>query len=118
MPVLFPTSLIPMLSVYPPSPAAPYGRPGRIPGSVNVPVASLLDPDTGAFRPPQALRQAFEAAGALGGRRVIAYCGGGIAASGDALALTLLGARDVAVYDGSLSEWIADPACPLETDPA
>ncbi len=96
--------------------AAPYGRAGRIPGSVNVPAMSLVDPATGAYRPPQALREAFEAAGALGGKRVIAYCGGGIAASSDALALTLLGVEDVAVYDGSLSEWIADPACPLETD--
>lgn len=96
--------------------AAPYGRAGRIPGSVNVPAMSLVDPATGAYRPPHALREAFGNVGALGGRKVIAYCGGGIAACSDALALTLLGAKDVAVYDGSLSEWIADPACPMETD--
>jgi thiosulfate/3-mercaptopyruvate sulfurtransferase len=96
--------------------AAPYGRAGRIPGSVNVPAMSLLDPDTGAYRPPDALRHAFDRVGALGDKRVIAYCGGGIAACSDALALTLLGAEDVAVYDGSLSEWIADPSCPMETD--
>jgi thiosulfate/3-mercaptopyruvate sulfurtransferase len=95
--------------------AAPFGRPGRIPGSVNVPAMGLLDPATGAFRPTAALRQAFDAVGALDGRRLVTYCGGGIAACGDALALTALGAKDVAVYDGSLSEWIADPDMPLET---
>ncbi len=42
------------------------------------------------------------------------YCGGGISATVDAFALTLLGAGDVAVYDGSMSEWISDPARPLD----
>jgi len=46
---------------------------------------------------------------------VITYCGGGIAASADAFLLTLLGAKDVALYDGSLTEWAADPALPLTT---
>jgi thiosulfate/3-mercaptopyruvate sulfurtransferase len=96
--------------------AAPYGRAGRIPGSVNVPAMSLLDPETGAYRPAADLRRAFDAVGALDGRKVVAYCGGGIAACSDALALTALGAGDVAVYDGSLTEWIADPDTPLETD--
>ena len=44
---------------------------------------------------------------------VIAYCGAGIAAAADALALALLGRHDVTVYDGSLSEWVSDPAAPL-----
>jgi thiosulfate/3-mercaptopyruvate sulfurtransferase len=46
---------------------------------------------------------------------VITYCGGGIAASSDAFALTLLGVTNIAVYDGSLLEWAADPALPMET---
>ena len=91
-----------------------YGRPGRIPGSVNLPARSLLDPETDAYLPAEALRAAFERVGALDGRRVITYCGGGIAASGDALALTLLGKTDVAVYDASLQEWAKDPALPME----
>jgi thiosulfate/3-mercaptopyruvate sulfurtransferase len=45
---------------------------------------------------------------------VVTYCGGGIAASSDALALALLGRDDVAVYDASLSEWAADPSLPME----
>jgi thiosulfate/3-mercaptopyruvate sulfurtransferase len=90
-------------------------RPGHIPGSVNVPATSLVDPATNAFLPPDALRARFEQAGLPGSRRVIAYCGGGIAACGDAFVLTLLGARDVAVYDGSLVEWSSRPELPLET---
>ena len=44
---------------------------------------------------------------------IVAYCGGGIAAAADALALALLGRDDVTVYDGSLNEWASDPAAPL-----
>jgi thiosulfate/3-mercaptopyruvate sulfurtransferase len=46
---------------------------------------------------------------------VITYCGGGIAASADALALVMLGHRDVKLYDASLSEWAIDPSLPMET---
>ena len=46
---------------------------------------------------------------------MITYCGGGIAATSDAFVLTLLGHHDVAVYDGSLNEWAADPANPMVT---
>jgi thiosulfate/3-mercaptopyruvate sulfurtransferase len=47
---------------------------------------------------------------------VIAYCGGGgISAANDVLALALLGRDDIAIYDGSLREWVADPEAPLET---
>jgi thiosulfate/3-mercaptopyruvate sulfurtransferase len=91
-----------------------YGRPGRIAGSVNVPAASLVDPDTNAFLPPDELRRRLGAVGALD-RPVIAYCGGGIAASADAMILTMLGHQDVKVYDASLSEWAKDPSLPMET---
>lgn len=93
-----------------------YGRPGRIPGSTNVPARELTDPETGAYRPMAELRARFEAAGAFDRPRTITYCGGGIAASNDAFVLHLLGKDDVAVYDGSLFEWSADPAMPMETD--
>ena len=49
------------------------------------------------------------------GRQVITYCGGGIAASADALALIMLGHKDVKLYDASLSEWAKDPSLPMET---
>ena len=91
-----------------------YGRPGRIAGTTNVPARALVDPDTHAYLPDDVLRAKFAAAGALDARRIVTYCGGGIAASSDAFALALLGRDDVAVYDASLSEWAADPSLPME----
>lgn len=91
-----------------------YGRKGHIKGSRNVPYAALLD-DEGRFRPDEDLRGLFDAVGALGRPRVICYCGGGISATMDALALTRLGHPSVAVYDGSMSEWTRDPDLPMET---
>ena len=91
-----------------------YSRPGRIPGSVNAPWTALIDPDTNRFRAAAELRQALEAAGALGERPVIAYCGGGISATVDLFALSLVGRYDARLYDGSLTEWTRDPALPLE----
>jgi thiosulfate/3-mercaptopyruvate sulfurtransferase len=93
---------------------APYGRPGRIAGSVNVPAGELVDPATHAYLPAEVLREKFTQAGVLDARRVVTYCGAGIAASSDAFVLTLLGRDDVAVYDASLSEWAVDPTLPME----
>ena len=97
--------------------AAPtrFPRAGRIAGSRNVYCQALIDPTAKTYRPVPELRELFEPTGALNAERVITYCGAGIAASSDALALTLLGVRDVAVYDGSLAEWTADPTLPMET---
>ncbi len=92
-----------------------YSRPGRIPGSVSAPAQNLVDPDSGLFRPRHEL--ADELSGLLAGDReapVIAYCGGGISATVDVFALSLLGLDDVRLYDGSLTEWSADPNLPLE----
>ncbi len=91
-----------------------YGRPGRIAGSVNVPAAHLLDPATNTFLPADELRRKFDQVGAMD-RAVIVYCGGGIAATADALALTLLGHTNVKVYDASMSEWAKDESLPMET---
>lgn len=92
-----------------------YGRPGRVAGSVNVPARSLTDPESNRFLPAEALAARFRAAGVLEAEKVIAYCGGGIAATADAFALALIGREDVAVYDNSLSEWARDPSLPMET---
>jgi thiosulfate/3-mercaptopyruvate sulfurtransferase len=91
-----------------------YGRLGHIAGSVNLPAAHLLDPESNAFLPAAELRRRFEAIGAMD-KQVITYCGGGIAASADALVLTMLGHNDVKLYDASLSEWAKDPNLPMET---
>ncbi len=91
-----------------------YGRAGRIPGSCNVASRGLLDPKTNALLPIDELRRRFGDAGLLGEERVIAYCGGGIAASLTALALAALGKDDVEVYIHSLQEWANDPDMPME----
>jgi thiosulfate/3-mercaptopyruvate sulfurtransferase len=94
---------------------AHYGRPGRIPGSVNVPTRQLYDPETLLYRPIEELRAQFAEAGAFDREHVIAYCGGGIAASTTAFILELLGHPRTALYDQSLLEWSNKPDLPMET---
>jgi thiosulfate/3-mercaptopyruvate sulfurtransferase len=94
-----------------------YTRPGHIPSSANVPFAGpggVVDMETATYRSPEQLRTLFDAVGATTRDRVITYCGGGIAASNAAFALRLIGMENVAIYDGSLTEWGADPSLPLE----
>ena len=79
----------------------------------NVPYAALLNPD-GTWRDDADLRALFAGVGAFERPRAICYCGGGISATMDALALTRLGHPSVAVYDGSMSEWSRDPTLPME----
>lgn len=92
-----------------------YGRPGRIPGSRNVPAASLIDAEAKTFAAPEAVAAAFAAAGATRERRILNYCGGGIAATLDAFLQHQLGYEDIAVYDASMSEWATDETLPMET---
>jgi thiosulfate/3-mercaptopyruvate sulfurtransferase len=92
-----------------------YSRPGRIPGSINLPSLGLLDAPTGPFRSVEALQEVFDPVlTAAGNRPIIAYCGGGISATVDVFGLSLLGHDDVKLYDGSLTEWSADVSLPLE----
>ncbi len=88
-----------------------YGRKGHITGSVNVHYDALLE--AGRFRPAAELKAALASQGLLDAERVIAYCGGGISATIDALACLLVGKNEVAVYDGSMSEWVRDEALPM-----
>ncbi len=97
--------------------SAGYGRPGHITGAVNVPFRSLIDAETCGFVDADRMHQALAEAGLLDAPRVITYCGGAIAATVDAFCLALLGHEDVAVYDGSLMEWTADPSRPM-TNPS
>ena len=87
---------------------------GHITSSTCVPFSEILDPETLAYLPTDALREKFADAGATADKQVITYCGTGIAATSDAFALHLLGRDNVAVYDGSLEEWSADPDLPME----
>jgi thiosulfate/3-mercaptopyruvate sulfurtransferase len=88
---------------------------GHIPGSVRLTgLGFLADGET--WMSPADARARIAAAGVAptSDRPVIAYCGGGVAATGTALAYRLAGFDDVAVYDGSWTEWEADPATPKE----
>jgi thiosulfate/3-mercaptopyruvate sulfurtransferase len=91
-----------------------YGRPGRIPGSVNVPAASLVDPATKAFVPLAEAEQKFAAQGFSRDKRVVAYCGGGISATIDLFMLHRLGYDKLTLYDASMGEWAVDDKLPIE----
>ena len=93
-----------------------YGRPGRIPRSVNVPTNELVDPATMEFLPSEEIRSRLHAVGTNEADHVITYCGGGIAASTTAMFLVLFGHPHVSLYDASLSEWAIDRNLPMVTD--
>jgi thiosulfate/3-mercaptopyruvate sulfurtransferase len=80
-----------------------------------VPAASLIAADK-TLKPVADLRAAFESASATPDKRILVYCGGGIAATLDAFVLTaVLGHKKVTVYDNSMQEWSNDPDLPMET---
>src|SRR5882724_5795226 len=92
-----------------------YGRPGRIPGSVNVFAATLFDPETKAFIPLAEAEAKFAAQGISKDKRVVAYCGGGISATIGLFQLHRLGYNNLTLYDGSMGEWAKDASLPIET---
>lgn len=85
-------------------------RPGHVPGAYSVPWGANLGPD-GRFRPLGELRSLYAEAAERGG---IAYCGSGVTACLDLLAMHLAGIESTALYPGSWSQWGADPARPAE----
>jgi len=86
---------------------------GHIPGAVNLPGTANLAPD-GRLKDDDELRELYRAAGVDGRTPVGAYCGGGVAAALDVLALARLGIT-AALYAGSFSAWSADPDRPVVT---
>lgn len=85
-------------------------RPGHIPGALSAPWAGNLD-EHGRFRPPAELKQRFAPASDTG---AIAYCGSGVTACHDLLAMTVAGLDGLSLYTGSWSQWGADPSRPNE----
>lgn len=88
---------------------------GHIPGAISAPTAGNVNPD-GTFRPPADLARRFAALGAVDGTPVGAYCGSGVTAAHEVLALGLAGIP-AALYTGSWSDWITDPTRPIATGP-
>jgi thiosulfate/3-mercaptopyruvate sulfurtransferase len=90
---------------------------GHIPGSRNLPFAALYNED-GTFRRRDEIAAAFAAAGVDPQAPFVATCGSGVTANSLIFAAHLLGNHGTRLYDGSWSEWGADPSTPKETGPA
>ena len=89
-------------------------RPGHIPTAKNVPFTSLLDAD-GTLRSRADIRAAFEAVGATTERITFNYCGSGVSAAFNTLAMDYAGFAHVYLYAGSYSEWSRNPERAVET---
>jgi thiosulfate/3-mercaptopyruvate sulfurtransferase len=87
-------------------------RPGHIPGARSAPWTENIDSRTGQFLPRVDLRRRFATLGAEPTNRQVAYCGSGVTACHDLLALELAGMHDTALYPGSWSAWGSDPERP------
>ncbi|MDF1719642.1 MAG: sulfurtransferase [Minwuia sp.] len=90
-----------------------YGRPGRIPSSISIPAADLVNPMTGQFASPAEITQRL--AHVDRDKQVITYCGGGIAAAATLFALHVAGHDRLSLYDNSLLEWSTEADLPMET---
>jgi thiosulfate/3-mercaptopyruvate sulfurtransferase len=88
---------------------------GHIPGARSAPTTANLRPD-GTFLAPEALRARFAELDAESGATVGAYCGSGVTAAHQVLALALAGIP-AALYPGSWSEWVSDPSRPVAVGP-
>jgi thiosulfate/3-mercaptopyruvate sulfurtransferase len=95
----------------------PGVAPGHIPGARNLPFGSLYNED-GTFKSRDELRRLFADAGIDPASQFTASCGSGVTANSLIFAAHLLGNDDVRLYDGSWSEWGADPATPKALGPA
>ena len=87
---------------------------GHVPGAANVDWAASLD-EEGHFRPAEAQRERFRMAE---GRELIVYCGSGVSAAANVLALSLAGrppGAETRLYAGSWSDWVSDPSRPVAT---
>lgn len=92
-----------------------YGRPGRIPASVNVPAATLYGPGAKTLTSLDDAKAKLAAQGVTPDKSVICYCGGGISATVDLFVMHQLGFDRLSLYDASMGEWAKDATLPIET---
>ncbi|HET7605744.1 MAG TPA: 3-mercaptopyruvate sulfurtransferase [Sphingomicrobium sp.] len=95
----------------------PGVEPGHIPGARNLPFSALYNED-GTFRSNEELSRLFAEAGIDPAQPFVASCGSGVTANSLIFAAHLLGNDSTRLYDGSWSEWGADPATPKALGPA
>jgi thiosulfate/3-mercaptopyruvate sulfurtransferase len=87
-------------------------RPGHIPGARSAPFTENLIAPLGTMKPAEDLRERYRSLGALEAEAVVCYCGSGVTACHDLLALALAGREDALLYEGSWSDWARDAALP------
>ncbi|WP_437990567.1 sulfurtransferase [Sorangium sp. So ce145] len=92
-------------------------RPGHIPGARSAPFVENLGAPGGAFRERAELERRYRDLGALDAATVVCYCGSGVTACHDLLALATLGREDAILYEGSWSDWARDAALPAARGP-
>jgi thiosulfate/3-mercaptopyruvate sulfurtransferase len=93
------------------------GRPGHIPGTLNIPREEVIDSSTGTFRSNEELAQVFTASHVLPEQHVVAYCNGGVAATTILFSLAMPGYPSLTNYDGSWNEWGERQDLPVELQP-
>ncbi len=91
-----------------------FGRRGHIPTSINIPSETLLDEKSGSYLSSDQLLNLFETKQCVHTKKLITYCGGGVNASAVAFSLSLVGFKNISIYDGSMNEWGNDTTLPIE----
>ena len=90
------------------------GRPGHIPGALNIPREEIIDSETGTFRDNEDLARVFSHEHVVPQQHIVAYCNGGVAATTILFSLAMLGYASLTNYDGSWNEWGERQDLPVE----